>query len=119
MDNIREKIENKVIDLIALGATGRLIVYKPENSDKDLVVEKKGGYGNKKVYLNIYVKELFDDIKFNKKVIAKENFYLVFVNFDIVKQELDNDILVITDKSNLKVNKKDFVSFLINIFGNK
>ena len=41
-ENIQEEIENKIIDLVAFDAGGRLVIFKPENSDKDLVVEKKG-----------------------------------------------------------------------------
>ena len=66
MENIQQEIEDKIIDLIALGAQGRLIVFKPEKSDKDLIVEKRSDYNN----LEIYIKEEIADYEFKKN---KEN----------------------------------------------
>jgi hypothetical protein len=122
-DNIQEKIEDKIIDLIALGARGRLIVFKPENSDIDLVVEKRGDYKKKVIFLNIRKKELVAEKNFT----LDENFYFVFVDFDIVKQDISENIFFvpslelqkITDEKDLSrflINKKDFVRFLIEKF---
>lgn len=44
--NRKEEIENQIIDLIILGAGGRLIAFKPENdlNEIDLIVEKRNRY---------------------------------------------------------------------------
>jgi hypothetical protein len=135
-DNIKEEIEDKIIDLITLGASGRLIVFKPENSDKDLIVEKRGDYKKSVISLNIYGKESLGSQGFqeeihkladDKNLKADENFYLVFVYFDIVKQKINDDFLVIpssdlqelkkeTDFSKFSINKKNFVRYLIEVF---
>jgi hypothetical protein len=133
-DNIQEEIEDKIIDLIASGASGRLIVFKPENSDKDLIVEKRGNYKKKVISLNVYGREFFGDQNIAKEIYqlagkknlnAEENFYLVFVRFDIVKQDIDDSFWIIPsldlqkieggkgDFSKFLTNKKDFIRFLI------
>jgi hypothetical protein len=45
-DNIQEEIEDKVIDCINAGVTGRLVIFKPEknNFGADLAVERRGKY---------------------------------------------------------------------------
>jgi hypothetical protein len=146
IENIKEEIEDKVIDLIVSGAKGRLIVFKPvptgrqaENSDpsaqagKDLVVEKRADYKKKVISLNIYVGDFFvgQNIKKEiyklageKKINAQENFYLAFVHFDVIKQDISDNFWVIpsvdlqnsagkNDFSKFLTNKKDFVGFLI------
>jgi hypothetical protein len=121
-DNIKDKIEDKIIDLIALGSSGRLVVFKPEKINKDLIVEKRGDYKKKAVSLNIYEKEFSDS--FGKEINPDEDFYLLFVNFDIVKQDINDNFLVVSsleyegaikngDFSKFVTNKKSFVSFLI------
>ncbi len=128
--NIKEEIENKIIDLIALGAGGRLIVFKPENLNKDLVVEKKGGYKNKVIYLNVYGKKEINQLAGKDDLKANEDFYLMFVNFDIVKQNIEDSFLIIpsldlknlseeNDFSKFLTNKKEFVRFLIKAFDKK
>jgi len=104
-DNIQEKIEDKIIDCINSESDGRLVIFKPENLNKVLVVERKGEYkNNKQVILNVFGSE-----KPGGKDLEKENFlsinreipstgrnvYLVFVSFDIVKQDLEDSFLVI------------------------
>jgi hypothetical protein len=45
-DNIKEKIEDKIIDWVIRGSGNRLVVFKPEKpaGGIDLVIEKKGDY---------------------------------------------------------------------------
>lgn len=139
MENIQEKIENKIIDIIASGSSGRLVIFKPEKSDKDLVVEKKGGYKNKVISLSVYGKELSEkkDLKNDigefvrtKKIKAENNYYILFVYFDIVTQDIEETFLMIPsskflgllDKNNFSeflTNEKNFVRFLIEVFDKK
>jgi hypothetical protein len=136
-ENIQEEIEDKVIDCIVLGANGRLVVFKPEKLDKNLVVEKRNDYKKKVIFLNIYSKEFSKNQDFKKEIneLASrknldyaENFYLIFVYFNSVKQELGDEFLVIPSQSLEKIadsaeysnnfsefliNKKDFARFLI------
>lgn len=116
-DNIQEKVENRIIDLIALGAGGRLIVFKPENLDKDLVVEKKGDYKRKPIFLKIYDKEFFGKVSADKT----ENFYLIFTHFDIIKQDIEDEIFIVSSADFKKntMDKKDFGKFLIEEFEKK
>lgn len=138
-DNIQEEIEDKIIDSIALGAGGRLVAFKPENSDKDLVVEKKGDYKKKEIFFKIYGKEFSDKHDFEKeirelingiKINSEKGFYLIFVRFDIIKQDIGDKFLVVpsSDFKNFSegndfikflINKKDFVRFLIELFNKK
>lgn len=128
--NIQEEIENKIIDLIALGAGGRLIVFKPENSDKDLIVEKKGGYKNKVIRLNIYEQREISQLAGKEDIGVEGDFYLVFVNFDFVKQDIADNLWLIpsadfagmkeeNDLSKFSINKKAFIRFLIEAFDKK
>jgi len=125
-DKIQEEIEDKIIDLITLGGGSRLVVFKPENSDKDLMVEKRGDYKKKKISLNIYNGEFSDAGDF-KKIISQlvvrpeENFYLVFVRFNIVKQDIEDNFWIVPslsfkedDFSEFLTNKNNFVGFLID-----
>jgi len=117
--------------LIALGASGRLVIFKPEKSlgrstgeaDKDLVIEKRGAYKKKVVSLNIYEGENFQQL-LSQKIKPEENFYLMFVDFDVVKQSVNDNFWVIpsldlesisvkTDFSKFLMAKKDFIEFLI------
>lgn len=123
-ENIQEKVENKIIDLIALGAGGRLVIFKPENSDKDLIVEKRGDYKKKVISFNIYSGDFFDDKSIKnevsqliekKELAAKENFYLLFAHFDIIKQDISDNIWVIPSLDLQKLAKvNNFSKFLIN-----
>ena len=115
MENIKEKIQDKVIDLIALGAGGRLIAFKPENSDKDLIVEKKGDYKKESVSFNIYEKEQLENMK---DINPEKNFYLLFTHFDFVKQDIEDELIIVSsvDSKKILLSKKDFVRFLISLF---
>jgi hypothetical protein len=109
VDNIKEKIEDKVIDCINYGAGGRLIILKPENSDKDLMVEKRGDYKKKPISINVYDKIAPPQMQ---SFAPDNNFYLVFAHFDIVKQDIADSIYVIP--SSKFSDKIDFSKFLIN-----
>lgn len=130
VDNIKEEIEDKVIDCINSGAGGRLVIFKPEKIDlpaqagKDLVVEKRGDYAKKKISLNIYLKKILG--KEEISVVPDKNFYLVFVDFDIIKQDFSDNFLVIpsidlwklkgkNDFSKYIINKNDFARYLMSV----
>ena len=120
-DNIQEEIQDKIMDLIALGAEGRLVAFKPENADRDLVVEKKGEYKKEALSLSVYENRFPD----SKGLIAANNFYLMFVHFDIVKRDIADNFLLVPsldfkkfgskgDFSKFSTDKKHFVRFLID-----
>ena len=56
-DNLQEEIEDKIIDCINSGVTGRLIIFKPEKNDIEdcLAVERRGAYKkkDKEIYFQI------------------------------------------------------------------
>jgi len=111
-DNIKEQIEDKIIDLIALGAGGRLVVFKPEKNDKDLIIEKRNDYKNESIAINVYNTQLSDDVR----IVPEDNFYLMFVNFDIVKQDIDDNFIIVPSnnlQTKLPMNKKSFIMFLM------
>ena len=118
-DNIKEKIQNKIIDCIASGGQGRIVVFKPENSDKDLVVERRNDYEKKKISLNIYARQFSDDrdflsqISLAKDFIPAQNFYLVFVYFDMVKQKVGDNFWVIPSSEAADISEKNFPEYLI------
>jgi len=126
--NIQEKIENKIIDYIVLGSGGRLIAFKPQKAKNgaDLVIKRKGEYENEKekksksavvktrifgtkskkntddIFLSIYSQE--EDVDISKSEPVK-NFYLLFVQFDMVKQDIDDNVRIIK----LDESKKEFL----------
>ena len=132
-DNIKEKIEDKIIDLINSSAGGRLVIFKPENSDKDLVVEKRGDYKKKPVSFKIYGQDASSkDQNFikeiqNKNLDAEDGFYLIFAYFDIVEQDIEDPVWLIPsfefaaaagdNLSKFLIKKKDIGKFLIKKFG--
>jgi len=121
MENIKEKIEDKVIDFITAENNGRLIIFKPENSDKDLVIEKRDDYKNKIISLKIYGKEFLNNKSIKKDIKSEKNFYLLFVDFNFVKQNIEDDFWFVSalDFKPILTNKKDFVRFLMEIFEKK
>jgi hypothetical protein len=84
------------------------VAEKPENG-ADLAVQKKGDYPSKKLFLNVevYEKEFLPD-----KKNLPENFYLLAVNFDFIKQELEEKIWFLPAFKE-QINKETFVNFLI------
>lgn len=133
-NNTQEKIENKIIDYIALGSDGRLVVVKPEKSERTLIVEKKGDYKEKVIRLEVYWSSARGSVDVWEEINSDdmagyfediENSYLLFVLFDAVKQDLGDNFWVIPyveldkmkkgdDLSEYLVNKKDFARFLIS-----
>lgn len=101
--NIKEEIENKVIDCINSGVTGRLIIFKPEKAPfgADLAVKRRGKYKEKEIYFQInsligsvkdnnFVKDfLQEDFKID------QNFYLFFIHFDEVMQKISDFVWLI------------------------
>lgn len=126
MANIKEKIEDKIIDSIALNAEGRLVVFKPEGVSADLVVEKRADYQKKTISLDIFQKSQFAEAK---KVSGAEDFYLVFVYFDLIKQVISDDFYVLpsldiakaseSDLPKYIVKQKDFADFLLEKLSKK
>lgn len=103
MENIQEEIEDKVIDCINSGVGGRLIIYKPEKRGLEdfLVVERRGQYkGNN---INFQINSLVlpsKNISFVKDFVQEDfktdkNFYLLFVYFDEVKQDINDYVWLI------------------------
>jgi len=103
MENIKEEIENKIIDCINSGIAGRLIIFKPEknNFGADLSVQRRGKYKEKEIYFQInsfvapaeavnFVKE-FPQESFK----ADKNFYLLFVYFNEVTQKMSDYVWLI------------------------
>ncbi|OGZ85288.1 MAG: hypothetical protein A2599_01920 [Candidatus Staskawiczbacteria bacterium RIFOXYD1_FULL_39_28] len=116
MENIKEKIEDKIIDLINRGAGGRLIIYKPDNLDKDLMVEKRGDYKKNPISFKIYVKK---DFSLKKDIIPDENFYLIGADFDVVEQDIEDEIFIAPTLNFKKIliNKNDLGKFLMDKLG--
>jgi len=141
-DNIQEDVENKIIDGIVLGSGGRLIVFKPEEHKNgvDLVIKRKGEYEpekDKNAVEQIIVKvkafgsrikkskeEIFLAVRSQKENIdiskfnMAENFYLLFINFDIVKQDIDDSVRIVKldgSKKEFLINKKDLAQFFLKI----
>lgn len=104
MENIKEEIKDKIIDLISASSLGRLIVFKPENKifGEDLSVAKRADYNNEK---NILIKVISlvgpsDSIILTKDFLKediKENnsFYFLFVYFDVIKQKTGDYVWII------------------------
>jgi hypothetical protein len=111
-ENIQEKVENKIIDLINTGAGGRLIIFKPEKSDKDLVVEKRGDYKAKPIFLKVFDK---DDFPRKEKLAPDGKVYSVFARFDIIKQDIEDEIFIVSslDNKKISINKNDIGKFLM------
>jgi hypothetical protein len=130
-DNIKEKIQDRVIDCIALNGQGRLVAFKPENSDKDLVVEKRSDYKKKTIALDICQRkfadsrDLLQQISQAQNFIPAKDFYLVFVYFDLVTQKVNDifwvipslDLASVSEKNfnGYLVEQKDFAGFLIDV----
>jgi hypothetical protein len=107
------KIIDKVIDCINAGASGRLIIFKPEKpaSGEDLVVEKRGDYVKKNISLKVLDKSEFENFSSTKI----NNFYLVFVHFDFIKLDIEEEIFVVLtlDSKKIIIKKTELGKFLI------
>lgn len=132
-DNIREEIEDKIIDWIALGADGRLVAFKPEKG-ADLIVQRKGDYPGKelsffiKIFIEPSINKDFEGNILPEELKDQKNLYFLFVTFDEIKQEVEDKIWLapapdlIKDKiskfeaqkfSKYLMDKKSFSLFLI------
>lgn len=102
-ENIQEEIENKIIDKITASASGRLIVFKPEQSKQgaDLVIERRGKYKEESFYFkvnsfisskknDVFVKDFLQD-----EFRADKNFYLLFVCFDEILQKINDRVWLV------------------------
>ena len=115
--NIQEKAEAKIIDLIEAESDGRLVTYKPENSDKDLVVEKKGDYKKIPISFTVYcqdrlsphgsILELID-----KQLPAEQNSYVLAVVFDIVTQDIQDSLWLIPSEQVAGLTEEILPQFL-------
>ncbi len=145
MENIKEAIEDKVIDCINTNVEGRLIVFKPQKKGQEdyLAIERRGQYKEGKIYFQVnslvipakstvFVKDFFQE-----SFKADKNFYLLFAYFDEVRQKIDDyvwlvpssqfidiaDVVKPSDGKNLLrfesssdfKNKNKYSKFLINI----
>jgi hypothetical protein len=130
--NIKEEIEDKIIDWIALGSGGRLIAVKPENGP-DLVVQRRGDYHQKEIVFIIksFIKPTKEDnFQINdvpKGFDSKKNYFLLCVIFDEIAQKIEEKVWLVpfTDLKGVEVfesksyakyliDKKDFTNFLID-----
>lgn len=129
---IHQKSEDKIIDLINQDANGRLVVFKPENSNMDLAVELRGNYKHKPIFLKVFVQDaLLDEHDFlseiKKEEFAKnEKFYFLFAFFDDVKQDVKEPFWAVPSEkvlsksvielSKFSLQKKDVGEFFFHKF---
>lgn len=117
-DNIQEKIEDKIIDWIALDSDGRLVAFKPSGKKTFLAVQKKGGYGGKEIVFKIESfilpqekKEFKKDIVISEDVKPSKDLFFLFIIFEEVSQNVDENVWIISssDFFNLaeKIKSKD------------
>ena len=103
MKNIQEEIEDKIIDCINSGVSGRLVIFKPEEKGLEgyLAVERKGEYKEKEIYFKIksivghgqnvnFIKELPQE-----SLKSGNNFYLLFIYFDEVMQKISDYVWLV------------------------
>lgn len=109
MEDIQDKVENKIIDWIALGTDGRLVAFKPEKG-ADLAVQKKGDYPGKQIFLKVRV--LKGNILENQEKLP-ENYYLLSVNFDFVQQKI-NEKFWLFPAFKEQIAKEIFINFLVD-----
>jgi hypothetical protein len=103
-ENIKEKIENSVMDCINSGIVGRLIIFKPEQSifGADLVVERRANYKEKG--MSFQINSIVGHTKDNnfvkdfpqENLKTDKNFYLIFVYFDEVSQKIADYIWLVS-----------------------
>ncbi len=137
----KEKAINKIIDYIFLNSDGRLLATKPQGQSfkADLIVKRKGEYlapaeekkdsvfakvkifaekkkrGSKEDFIFICdKKDSFDILNFANG----ENFYLLVVDFNIVKQDVEDQIKIVKldkTKKEFLVSKKDLSRFFLDL----
>jgi len=103
MENIKEDIKEKIIDLISISSLGRLIIFKPEKKvfGEDLSIAKRADYNEENILIKVIslikpsdsivlIKDfLKEDIRTN------DNFYFLFVCFDVIKQKIEDYVWII------------------------
>ena len=102
-NNIKEEIDDKVMDCINAGVTGRLIIVKPEKNifGADLAVERRGNYKEGAIYFQINSvigpaeKNIFTKDFLQESFKADRNFYLFFIYFDEIRQKIGDFIWLI------------------------
>jgi len=122
---MQEEIEDKIIDWVALGTSGRLIAFKPERG-ADLVIQKKGDYSGKKLFLNIKIfitprgeNDFIMDVPQNDYE-SREGIYLMFVVFDKIKRKIDEKIWLVPalefskNANDFKFEPSRFLNYLTN-----
>jgi hypothetical protein len=109
MENIQEKVEDKVIDWIVLGSGGRLIAFKPDNG-ADLAVQRKGDYPGKELFfvLNIFetpskTKSFKTDV-LQSKLLSQKDIYLIFIIFDEIKQKIEEKFWLVPASDFVKIS---------------
>ena len=109
--DIKDKIEDKIIDYLAFEAGGQLIVTNPPvTSPADLAIKKRGEYyDGTTIYLKIKEYKKSDKEKiYRAEVIEgefepREDFYLLFIYFDIVTQDIADYIWLVPTTDFLKI----------------
>jgi hypothetical protein len=102
-DNIKEAVEDKIIDSINSGIAGRLIIFKPEKKGLEdyLAIERRGEYKEDKIYLQINSLVIpAKSVNFIKDFLqaefkADKNSYLVFAYYNEITQKLEDYVWVI------------------------
>jgi hypothetical protein len=103
MQNIQEKVENKIIDNIELGASGRLVIIKPEEKGFEdyLTIAPKSKYKEKSINFRIIPLVIpSESLKFVKDFLkesffANERTYLVFSYFNKPQQKVENYVWLV------------------------
>lgn len=99
-ENIKNEIENSVIDCINFGVAGRLIIFKPEKSifEADLAIGIRSKYKEEEIYFQInsivgYIKDgIFIKDILQKNLKTSKNFYLIFLQYDEIRQKISDYI---------------------------
>ncbi len=115
MENIKEEIKDKIIDLISASSSGRLIVFKPENKvfGEDLSVAKRADYDGKNILIRVVSLIGPSDSTVLQKDFLKEdiktddNFYFIFAYFDIIRQKIGDYIWMVPSLKLKELANKD------------
>lgn len=112
VDNVHEEVEDKIIDYINSGVEGRLIIFKPEKSSfgEDLVAERRANYSGKMVLFKIIpilkneTKKTIKESNFR----ASDNFYFIFVRFNLINRKIDEKVWLVPSKNSIKGSSFEF-----------
>lgn len=117
----KEDIENKVIDWINAGSSGRLTIFKPTDlaGGIDLVIKKRADYKGKEISLQIQGSANLNDAGHftvdvaKKDINFKDNSYIVFIFFDVMDQDIDNKIWLIPSSDFVSLAKSDDMGLIL------